>query len=207
MVMGQEERKNKAKLEKTQIQLASTSNDYEAAVKALEETTGRWNRDWKAACDVGFLDSQEDRPLTSAQKFQDLEEERLDFTKSSLWSFANIASTVCVSDDAVSLRMRLAKKSTDDSTSLARRSVYLWRAVKSRRTLPASFAKTALDKRSLIHPDTSISVGEISMTPHRKHLKTTTTPWRNFSAQSTQPSAARHRLLPLTSPIMTRSRN
>lgn len=53
MVMGQEERKNKAKLEKTQIQLASTSNEYETAVKSLEETTGRWNRDWKAACDVG----------------------------------------------------------------------------------------------------------------------------------------------------------
>ena len=50
--MGQEERKNKAKMEKTQIQLASTSNEYETAVKALEETTGRWNRDWKAACDV-----------------------------------------------------------------------------------------------------------------------------------------------------------
>jgi len=30
-----------------------------------------------------------------------LEEERLDFTKSSLWTYANIASTVCVSDDAV----------------------------------------------------------------------------------------------------------
>ena len=54
MVMGQEERKNKAKMEKTQIQLASTSNEYEAAVKVLEETTGRWNRDWKAACDVGL---------------------------------------------------------------------------------------------------------------------------------------------------------
>ena len=52
MVMGQEERKNKAKMEKTQIQLATTSNEYEAAVKALEETTGRWNRDWKLACDV-----------------------------------------------------------------------------------------------------------------------------------------------------------
>lgn len=52
MVMGQEERKNKAKMEKTQIQLASTSNEYEASVKVLEETTGRWNREWKAACDV-----------------------------------------------------------------------------------------------------------------------------------------------------------
>lgn len=52
MVMGQEERKNKAKLEKTQIQVATSNNEYEAAVKALDETTGRWNREWKAACDV-----------------------------------------------------------------------------------------------------------------------------------------------------------
>ncbi|EEQ27851.1 SH3 domain-containing protein [Microsporum canis CBS 113480] len=51
MVMGQEERKNKAKLEKTQIQLASNSSEYEAAIKVLEETTGRWNKEWKAACD------------------------------------------------------------------------------------------------------------------------------------------------------------
>ncbi|EAU35003.1 conserved hypothetical protein [Aspergillus terreus NIH2624] len=92
MVMGQEERKNKAKLEKTQIQLASSSNEYEAAVKVLEETTGRWNKEWKAACD----------------KFQDLEEERIDFTKSSLWTYANIASTVCVSDDASCEKIRLS---------------------------------------------------------------------------------------------------
>lgn len=92
MVMGQEERKNKAKLEKTQINVATSNTEYEAAVKVLEETTGRWNRDWKAAAD----------------KFQDLEEERLDFMKSSLWSFANIASTVCVSDDASCEKIRLS---------------------------------------------------------------------------------------------------
>ncbi|KAF2500823.1 hypothetical protein BU16DRAFT_523574 [Lophium mytilinum] len=97
MVMGQEERKNKAKLEKTQIQLSSTSSDYEAAVKVLEETTGRWNRDWKAGCD----------------KFQDLEEERIDFMKASLWTFANIASTVCVSDDASCERIRLSLEDCD----------------------------------------------------------------------------------------------
>jgi hypothetical protein len=90
--MGQEERKNKAKLEKTQINLATSNTEYENSVKALEETTGRWNRDWKAAAD----------------KFQDLEEERLDFMKSSLWSFANIASTVCVSDDASCEKVRLS---------------------------------------------------------------------------------------------------
>ncbi|TVY75659.1 Septation protein imp2 [Lachnellula suecica] len=92
MVMGQEERKNKAKLEKTQINIATSNTEYENAVKALEETTGRWNRDWKAAAD----------------KFQDLEEERLDFMKSSLWSFANIASTVCVSDDGSCEKIRLS---------------------------------------------------------------------------------------------------
>ncbi|PWY92620.1 SH3 protein [Aspergillus heteromorphus CBS 117.55] len=92
MVMGHEERKNKAKLEKTQIQLASSSSEYEAAIKVLEETTGRWNKEWKSACD----------------KFQDLEEERLDFTKSSLWTYANIASTVCVSDDASCEKVRLS---------------------------------------------------------------------------------------------------
>lgn len=54
MVMGQEERKNKAKLEKTQIQMSATSQEYEQAVKVLEETTGRWNREWKAACDVNL---------------------------------------------------------------------------------------------------------------------------------------------------------
>lgn len=92
MVMGQEERKNKAKLEKTQISLATSNTEYENAVKALEETTARWNREWKAAAD----------------KFQDLEEERLDFTKNSLWTFANIASTVCVSDDASCEKIRLS---------------------------------------------------------------------------------------------------
>src|SRR6201996_2686074 len=93
MVMGQEERKNKAKLEKTQINMAANSNEYEAAVKVLEETTGRWNKEWKAACDVCGPYSSNDLADT-LQKFQDLEEERLDFTKSSLWAFANIASTV-----------------------------------------------------------------------------------------------------------------
>src|SRR5690349_14676609 len=50
----------------------------------------------------------EQQSNTCQQKFQDLEEERLDFTKSSLWAFANIASTVCVSDDASCEKIRLS---------------------------------------------------------------------------------------------------
>lgn len=53
--MGQEEKKNKARLEKAQVALTSSNAEYEAAIKALEDTTGRWNRDWKAACDVCHL--------------------------------------------------------------------------------------------------------------------------------------------------------
>ncbi|EGC40924.1 SH3 domain-containing protein [Histoplasma capsulatum var. duboisii H88] len=79
------------------IQLASNSSEYEAAIKVLEETTGRWNKEWKVACD----------------KFQDLEEERLDFTKSSLWNYANIASTACVSDDASCERIRVSLESCE----------------------------------------------------------------------------------------------
>jgi len=52
MVMGQEERKNRTKLEKTYAQMATTSGEYQQAVGALEETTGRWNREWKNTCDV-----------------------------------------------------------------------------------------------------------------------------------------------------------
>ncbi|KAL7820593.1 hypothetical protein V8C26DRAFT_392653 [Trichoderma gracile] len=102
MVMGQEERRNKAKLEKTQVSLAASNTEYENAVKVLEETTTRWNREWKAAAD----------------KFQDLEEERLDFTKNSLWTFANIASTVCVSDDASCEKIRLSLENMDVETDI-----------------------------------------------------------------------------------------
>lgn len=51
--------------------------------------------------------------LTVSQKFQDLEEERLDFAKSSLWTYANIASTVCVSDDAVCYTRELQRRHTN----------------------------------------------------------------------------------------------
>ncbi|KAK7516712.1 uncharacterized protein IWZ02DRAFT_300526 [Phyllosticta citriasiana] len=97
MVMGQEERKNKAKLEKTKIQISTSSQEYEQAVKVLGDTTERWNREWKKACDG----------------FQDLEEERIDFMKSSLWQFANISSTVCEIDDAALERIRLSLEDCD----------------------------------------------------------------------------------------------
>ncbi|KAF8444209.1 hypothetical protein BGX38DRAFT_1312772 [Terfezia claveryi] len=92
MVQGQEERKNKAKLEKTQASLQHSNADYQNAVKALQETTERWNKQWREASDV----------------FQDLDEDRIDKLKSSMWTFVNIAATVCVSDDQSCEKVRVA---------------------------------------------------------------------------------------------------
>ena len=66
----------------------------------MQETTHRWNQEWKNACD----------------KFQDLEEERIDFLKSNLWTYANIMSTVCVSDDETceKIRVNLEKCEVDE---------------------------------------------------------------------------------------------
>ncbi|EHY61210.1 formin-binding protein [Exophiala dermatitidis] len=149
MVMGQEERKNKAKLEKTQINMAANSNEYEAAVKVLEETTGRWNKEWKAACD----------------KFQDLEEERIDFTKSSLWAFANIASTVCVSDDASCEKIRLALENCEvekDITSFIK-------TCGTGQEIPdppryINFCRGDVDSQSEVSEDENYSVAQFSRT-------------------------------------------
>jgi hypothetical protein len=161
MVMGQEERKNKAKLEKTQIQLASNSQEYEAAVKTLEETTGRWNKEWKAACD----------------KFQDLEEERLDFTKSSLWTYANIASTVCVSDDAVCFLPPDPFHDTNLTNSHARKFASLWRIVRSRRILCPLSKSEELARKSRILPDSSTFAR--MMTRALRLMKLRVTRWLN----------------------------
>ena len=48
-----------------------------------------------------------------------MEEERLDFTKSSLWSYANIASTVCVTDDASCEKIRLALEGCEVEKDIA----------------------------------------------------------------------------------------
>lgn len=92
MLMGRELDKNNIKLEKTQLSVTNSNQEYANAIKLVNETTDKWNREWKAACD----------------KFQDLEEERVDFLKSNLWTYANLASTVCVSDDESCERIRTA---------------------------------------------------------------------------------------------------
>jgi hypothetical protein len=72
-------------------------------VRALKDTTYKWNGEWKSYLDVRLL-TPSLLPLLTAplQQCQDLEEERLDFIKGNLWNFANAVSAVCVADDEVS---------------------------------------------------------------------------------------------------------
>ncbi|KAG4305374.1 hypothetical protein PORY_000930 [Pneumocystis oryctolagi] len=79
--LGKSSDKNNSKIDKSQI-MAQNNNDYMLAITVLQETSIKWIREWKIACD----------------KFQDLEERRLSFIKSGLWTFSTIISATCLSD-------------------------------------------------------------------------------------------------------------
>lgn len=78
---------------------AATDKDYQNFVRALKDTTHRWNTEWKA-----YLD-----------QCQDVEEERMDFLKGNLWNYANAISAVCVADDEGCERVRVALESCESS--------------------------------------------------------------------------------------------
>ncbi|PWN50900.1 hypothetical protein IE53DRAFT_386791 [Violaceomyces palustris] len=92
LVQGRDLDKVAYKLDKAQATVASNDKDYQNFVRALKDTTVRWNAEWKS-----YLD-----------QCQDLEEERLDFMKSNLWNYANAVSAVCVADDESCERVRVA---------------------------------------------------------------------------------------------------
>ncbi|ORY88001.1 hypothetical protein BCR37DRAFT_353867, partial [Protomyces lactucae-debilis] len=97
LLLGRELEKNNAKLEKVQSTLHISQADYNNATRALQETVSKWINEWRDACD----------------KFQDLEEERLDAVKSGLWTYANIVSQVCVTDDESCEKLRVSLESCD----------------------------------------------------------------------------------------------
>ena len=108
--------------------------------------------------------------------------------KSSLWTFANVASTVCVSDDAVSVYDTPIQGFTN-LCSRARRYGFHLKDVRSKRTSLASFKRKGPGRRFLILQNTSISVAEMSTTMLRMPLKTIIQ-LLNFKGPSTLLSAA-----------------
>ncbi|RGB37040.1 hypothetical protein C1646_622369 [Rhizophagus diaphanus] len=85
-IMGKDLEKLNLKIEKAQMSAKTADQEYMKLVKDAQDITQKWNYDWRTACD----------------KFQDLEEERVDSLKTFLWTYANLISTVCVADDEVS---------------------------------------------------------------------------------------------------------
>ncbi|GAK62506.1 uncharacterized protein PAN0_001c0706 [Moesziomyces antarcticus] len=97
LVQGKDLDKVAYKLDKAQATVSQNDKDYQNFVRALKDTTLKWHAEWKA-----YLD-----------QCQDQEEERIDFTKSNLWNFANAVSAVCVADDESCERIRVSLENVD----------------------------------------------------------------------------------------------
>ncbi|EJT97008.1 hypothetical protein DACRYDRAFT_119798 [Dacryopinax primogenitus] len=83
LVQGKELEKVRMKLERAQSTIANNEKEYQNFTRALQETTKKWEQQWKDFCDTS----------------QDLEDDRIEFMKDNMWSYANAVSSVCVSDD------------------------------------------------------------------------------------------------------------
>ena len=92
MVQGRDLDKVMAKLERVQSNIDNDDRDYESFVRALQETTQKWNSEYKSFLDI----------------CQDVEEERQDFLKTNVWGLANAISSICVTDDEACERVRVS---------------------------------------------------------------------------------------------------
>lgn len=97
LVQGKDLEKVTLKLERAQQTVQANERDFANFAKALQDTTLKWEADWKS-----FADS-----------CQDLEEYRLDFIKDNLWTYANAVSSVCVADDEVRYPRNFGLTATD----------------------------------------------------------------------------------------------
>lgn len=95
LVQGKDLERISVKLERAQQTVHANEREYANFARALHESIAKWEQEWKQFCD----------------SCQDLEEERMDFTKDNVWVYANAVSIVCVSDDESCERLRLALES------------------------------------------------------------------------------------------------
>ncbi len=91
LVQGRERDDLEGKMDKVRRSIQSEEQDFRNFVRVLEETSVKWENEWRGFCDV----------------VQDLEEDRLSMTKDVVWAYANAVSQVCVEDDSVSCLLRL----------------------------------------------------------------------------------------------------
>ncbi|TFK65581.1 FCH-domain-containing protein [Pluteus cervinus] len=88
---GKDLERLQSKLKRAQQTVQANEKDFAYFTKTLAEMLPEWESEWKKFCD----------------QFQDMEEQRLEFMKDTLWAYANGVSTLCVSDDQSCERIRI----------------------------------------------------------------------------------------------------
>ena len=103
------------KLKRAQQTVQANEKDFSSFTKTLLDMIPGWETDWKDFCD----------------SCQDLEEDRMEFTKDVLWTYANEISTVCVADDEVCSPSRYPV-SLLTASQVLRANTYLSRGIRNR---------------------------------------------------------------------------
>ncbi|KAG6829824.1 hypothetical protein H0H92_003367 [Tricholoma furcatifolium] len=89
---GKDFERAQLKLRRAQQTVQANEMDFANFTQVLLDMMPQWESDWKDFCDT----------------CQDLEEDRLEFMKDTLWTYANEISSLCVSDDLSCERIRQA---------------------------------------------------------------------------------------------------
>jgi hypothetical protein len=88
LVQGKDLEGISVKLERAPQTVHAKKREYANFACAPQESVAKWEQDWRQFCD----------------SCQDLEDDRMAFTKDNVWVYANAVSSVCVNDDEVRLR-------------------------------------------------------------------------------------------------------
>lgn len=83
LVQGREMDRVSAKLDKAKATIGMAEKKYQVLTKALQDTVQEWTLQWKMFCDL----------------IQDLEEDRLEFIKSSAYEYTSKISFICNAED------------------------------------------------------------------------------------------------------------
>ncbi|KAJ2840692.1 formin-binding protein [Coemansia sp. 'formosensis'] len=89
-LQGNADAKLRAKLERALLAQRATEAEYVDVRARLKDADAQWFNVWRAACDV----------------FQVLEEQRIEYLKTALWTYTNLVSSACVADDESMERVR-----------------------------------------------------------------------------------------------------
>ncbi|KAI1297777.1 Proline-serine-threonine phosphatase-interacting protein 2 [Mortierella claussenii] len=101
-LVGKELDKVSLKIEKTELASRAADIEYQASIRQLTEINDKWIVEWRGACD----------------KFQFMEEQRIDYLRTTLWNYANIISSACVADDESCERIRSSLELCDVNQNL-----------------------------------------------------------------------------------------